>query len=99
MKTLTPEVAAHIKALEEKSGKLQAEIDKLQQQNFNLTEILIKSQKKMFDKSSEQKKYIDGSEQLSLFSEAEKEYAATAPELAKETLIAAHTRHTVRQGG
>lgn len=92
MKNLTPEAAAYIKALEEKSDKLQAEIDKLQQQNSNLTEILIKSQKKMFDKSSEQIKYIDGSEQLSLFNEAEKEYAAAAPEPTQETLVAAHTR-------
>lgn len=51
---------------------------KKNQKNSNLTEMLIKSQKNMFGKSSEQTKYINGSEQLSLFNESEKEYTAAA---------------------
>ena len=46
---------AHIKALENK-------IAELEQQNANLTELIVKSQKKMFGKSSEQLKYMDGAE-------------------------------------
>lgn len=75
---------------------LQAEIDKLKQQNSNLTEMLVKSRKKMFGRSGEQSKYIDESEQLSLFNEAEKEYTAAALEPTRETLVAAHTRKKKR---
>lgn len=46
---------AHIKALENK-------VAELEQQNANLTELIVKSQKKMFGKSSEQLKYMDGAE-------------------------------------
>lgn len=46
----------------------------------------------MFGKSSEQMKYVDGAEQLTLINEAEKESNASAEEPAKENLVAAHKR-------
>lgn len=60
IKNLSPEVAAYIKVLKD-------EIEKLKQQNANLTEQIIRNQKKMFGKSSEQIRYIYDSEQLSFF--------------------------------
>lgn len=58
--------------------------------------MIVKSQKKMFGKSSEQLKYMDGAEQLSIFNEAEQEYSAGAAEPTKETLVASHTRKAKR---
>ena len=75
---------------------LQSENEKLKQQNANLTEMIIKSQKKMFGKSSEQIQNMDGAEQLSLFNEAEQEYSASAQEPTKETVVASHTRKAKR---
>lgn len=83
------EALAYIKTLENK-------VSELEQKNANITELIIKNQKKMFGKSSEQIQYIDGAEQLSLFNEAEKEYNAAAPEPTKETLVASHTRKAKR---
>ncbi len=60
MNDLTPEIAAYIKSLEEK----------IEEQNIrisNLTEMIIKTQKKMFGKSSESIENIEGAEQLTLF--------------------------------
>lgn len=83
------EALAYIKTLENK-------VTELEQKNANLTELIIKNQKKMFGKSSEQIQYIDGAEQLSLFNEAEHEYSASAQEPAKETVVASHTRKSKR---
>lgn len=83
------EALVYIKALEK---KIQEQDEKIS----NLTELIIKNQKKMFGKSSEQIQYIDGSEQLSLFNEAEQEYSASEPEPTKETLVASHTRKARR---
>ena len=90
------EAIALIQSLQNENARLKNKVEQQDVRISNLTEMLVKSQKKMFGKSSEQTKYIDGSEQLSLFNEAEKEYAAAAPEPAKETLIAAHTRRKKR---
>lgn len=75
---------------------LQSENEKLKQQNANLTELIVKSQKKMFGKSSESIGNVEGAEQLTLFNEAEQEYSAAAPEPTKETLVASHTRKAKR---
>ena len=59
----------------------------------NLNEILVKGRKAMFGKSSEQLSNIDGSEQLSLFNEAEQEYSAKAEEPTVETVnVKSHPR-------
>lgn len=88
-----------IKNLDDALAVIQAlrnENEKLKQQNANLTELIVKNQKKMFGKSSEQIQYIDGAEQLSIFNEAEQEYSAGATEPTKETVVASHTRKTKR---
>ena len=83
------EALVYIKALKDEN-------ERLKQQNANLTEQIIRNQKKMYGKSSEQIRYIYDSEQLSFFNEAEQEYSASAPEPTKETLVAAHTRKAKR---
>ncbi len=80
--------------------KLQTEISELKdtvnKQNImlsNLNEMLVKGRKAMFGKSSEQLSNIDGSEQLSLFNEAEQEYSAKAEEPTIETVnVKSHPR-------
>ena len=57
------EALVYIKALKDEN-------ERLKQQNANLTEQIIRNQKKMFGKSSEQIRYIYDSEQLSFFNEA-----------------------------
>lgn len=59
----------------------------------NLNEMLVKGRKAMFGKSSEQLSNIEGSEQLTLFNEAEQEYSAGSSEPAVETItVNSHTR-------
>ena len=85
LQNLSPDVLKYINALKSENSNLQKENadlkDKVQNQDIrisNLTEMLVNARKKIFGKSSEQVQYIDGSEQLSLFNEAEKESAAGA---------------------
>ncbi len=80
--------------------KLQTEISELKdtvnKQNImlsNLNEMLVKGRKAMFGKSSEQLSNINGSEQLSLFNEAEQESSAKAEEPTVETVtVNSHQR-------
>ena len=59
----------------------------------NLNEMLVKGRKTMFGKSSEQLSNIEGSEQLTLFNEAEQEYSAASPEPTAETItVNSHSR-------
>ena len=59
----------------------------------NLNEMLVKGRKAIFGKSSEQICYIDGSEQFSLFNEAEQEYSASNAEPTVETItVKSHPR-------
>ena len=88
---------AYIQALKKENAEQKSEIselkDKVQKQDVrisNLTEMLVNAREKIFGKSSEQAQYIDGTEQLSLFNEAEKESAAGASEPDEKTLVAAH---------
>ena len=75
---------------------LKEKVQKQEQYISNLTEMLVNDRKKMFGRSSEQMKYIEGAEQLSLFNEAEKESAAGASEPDEKTLVAAHERSKKR---
>ena len=70
---LSPEVLNYINALQKENADLKDKVQKQDIRISNLTEMLVNAQKKIFCKSSEQAQYIDGSEQLSLFNEAEKE--------------------------
>jgi len=79
------ELINRIKALEEKIEKQEVLIK-------NMNEMLVKGRRMMFGQKSEQLKYMDGSEQLNFFNEAEKEYDAGAAEPKEETIVAAHSR-------
>lgn len=97
------EALTYIQALKKENAEQKREISELknkvqkqEQYISNLTEMLVNDRKKMFGRSSEQMKYIEGAEQLSLFNEAEKESAAGAPEPDEKTLVAAHERSKKR---
>ena len=103
LENLSPEVIKYINALKSENSSLQKEnvdlknkVQKQEQFISNLTEMLVNDRKKMFGRSSEQMKYIEGAEQISLFNEAEKESAAGAAEPDEKTLVAAHERSRKR---
>ena len=62
MSTLSPEVAAYIRSLEETVLEQKMELVKLQ----SLTEQLVNLRKKMYGQSSEKVQYVGG-EQLSMY--------------------------------
>ena len=76
--------------------KLQAENAQLHKENNNLREMLIKSRKMMFGKSSEQIKNMHGYEQQSFFNEAEQEYNSGAPEPKEDTVVQSYKRKPKR---
>ena len=87
---LSPEVTAYIHELEEKIVKQQVQL-------HNLYEMLVNARKHTFGQSSEQSKYLDGSEQLNFFNEAEKEFNSGAAEPTEKTIrVAEHTRKEKR---
>ena len=90
------EALAYIQALRKENTDLKEKVQKQEQFISNLTEMLVNDRKKMFGRSSEQMKYIEGTEQLSLFNETEKESAAGASEPDEKTLVAAHERSKKR---
>lgn len=95
MSTLSPEVAAYIRSLEETVLEQKMELVKLQ----SLTEQLVNLRKKMYGQSSEKVQYVSG-EQLSMyqdfFNEAETYSNASAPEPGKTTPVKAHERKSKR---
>lgn len=79
--------------LHAEKSELKATVDKQNIMLSNLNEMLVKGRKAMFGKSSEQLGNIEGSEQLSLFNEAEQEYSASASEPTVETvMVKSHPR-------
>ena len=73
--------------------ELKATVDKQNIMLSNLNEMLVKGRKAMFGKSSEQLSNIEGSEQLTLFNEAEQEYSAASLEPTVETItVNSHIR-------
>jgi len=96
LEKLSPEVINYINALQKEMVDLKEKVQKQEQFISNLTELLVNDRKKMFGRSSEQMRYIEGAEQLSLFNEAEKESAAGASEPDEKTLVAAHERSKKR---
>lgn len=85
----------HAKNTEQKNeiSKLKNTVNKQNIMLSNLNEMLVKNRKAMFGKSSEQLGNIEGSEQLSLFNEAEQEYSASAVEPTVETVnVKSHPR-------
>lgn len=102
---LSPEVAAYIRALEEKNSKLEEKNQKLEIENHeqkaalirmqSLNEQLVNLRKRMFGRSSEKIQYVNG-EQLDFFNEAETYSDVAAPEPGKSVPVMAHTRKAKR---
>ena len=87
------EALEFIQKLQAENTKLKSTVDKQNIMLSNLNEMLVKGRKAMFGKSSEQLSNIDGSEQLSLFNEAEQESSAKAEEPTVETVtVNSHQR-------
>ena len=88
---LSPDLIEYVASLEKSVESLQIQIDQL-------TDLLAKSQKALFGRSSEKSRYIIGeqSEQISLFNEAEVEANSAAEEPTVQTIIAAHARKPKR---
>lgn len=105
LSTLSPEVAAYIRSLEEKTQQLENRNQKLEKQNQaqqeallrmqSLNEQLVALRRHMFGQSSEKAVYIGG-EQLSFFNEAEAASSTSAPEPGKTVPVAAHKRKAKR---
>ena len=84
-------------------AQLQAEITQLHEENKklevvanNLSEMLAKSRKMMFGRSSEKIKNMYGHEQLTFFNEAEQEYNSGAPEPKEDTIVQSYKRKSKR---
>ena len=87
------EALEFIQKLQAENTKIKSTVDKQNIMLSNLNEMLVKGRKAMFGKSSEQLSNIDGSEQLSLFNEAEQESSAKAEEPTVETVtVNSHQR-------
>ena len=80
------EQQAKISHLQAENSSLKDTVNKQNIMLSNLNEMLVKGRKAMFGKSSEQLSNIEGSEQLTLFNEAEQEYSAASPEPTAETI-------------
>jgi transposase len=95
---LTPEQIEYITKLEKREAELTQTIEAQKMHINNLMDILAKSQKAMFGRSSEKSRYVLGedSNQLSLFNEAEQETNSTAEEPTVETIVKAHARKQKR---
>ena len=82
-----------IRKLQAENSSLKDTVNKQNIMLSNLNEMLVKGRKAMFGKSSEQLSNIEGSEQLTLFNEAEQEYSAGSPEPTAETItVNSHQR-------
>ena len=91
--------AAKIEALETTVASLQKENADLRRKLERMNELLLDAQRARFGQSSEKRAYVmeDGSEQLQLFNEAEKEQDAKAEEPTPETFtVAEHKRKKKR---
>ena len=94
LSTLSPEIAAYIRTLEEKNQKLEEE-NRAQKDALvrlqSLNEELVCLRKRMFGRSSEKFEYVD-CKQLDFFNEAETYCDAAAPEPGKNAPAAANSR-------
>lgn len=101
MTGLLPEQIQYITDLEKQAAKADELSQTVEAQKIRidqLMDILVKSQKAMYGRSSEKSKYVLGEEsnQLSLFNEAELEAGSKAEEPTVETVVKAHTRKPKR---
>lgn len=93
----TAYTAAEVAVLEETILKQKAEIDELKRKLERMNEVLLNAQRARFGQSSEQKNYVLGKDQLSLFDEAESSQDHKAEEPKPETIfVEAHERKKKR---
>ena len=93
----TTYTAAEVAVLEDTILKQKQEIDELKRKLEHMNEVFANAQRARFGQSSEQKNYVLGKDQLSLFNEAEKEQDHKAEEPNPDTvLVAAHERKKKR---
>ena len=89
--------AAEVAVLEDKIQQQQAQIEELKRKLEHMNEVFANAQRTRFGQSSEQKSYVLGKDQLSLFNEAEEAQDHKAEEPTSDTvLIAAHERKKKR---
>lgn len=95
---LTPEQIEYISSLEKKAQELSQTIEAQKMRIDNLMDILAKSQKAMFGRSSEKSKYVLGedSNQINIFNEAELDTNSSAEEPSVETIVKAYARKPKR---
>ena len=93
----TTYTAAEVAVLEETILKQKAEIDELKRKLEHMNEVFANAQRARFGQSSEQKNYVLGKDQLSLFNEAESSQDHKAEEPKPETIfVEAHERKKKR---
>lgn len=93
----TTYTAAEVAVLEETILKQKAEIDELKRKLEHMNEIFANAQRARFGQSSEQKNYVLGKDQLSLFNEAESSQDHKAEEPKPNTIfVEAHERKKKR---
>ena len=93
----TTYTAAEVAVLEDTILKQKQEIDELKRKLEHMNEVFANAQRARFGQSSEQKNYVLGKDQLSLFDEAEEAQDHKAEEPTPDTvLIAAHERKKKR---
>ena len=89
--------AAEVAVLEDTILKQKQEIEELKRKLEHMNEVFANAQRARFGQSSEQKNYVLGKDQLSLFNEAEEAQDHKAEEPTPDTiLIAAHERKKKR---
>ena len=89
--------AAEVAVLEDTILKQEQEIEELKRKLEHMNEVFTNAQRARFGQSSEQKNYVLGKDQLSLFNEAEEASDHKAEEPTPDTiLIAAHERKKKR---
>ena len=89
--------AAEVAVLEDTILKQKQEIEELKRKLEHMNEVFANAQRARFGQSSEQKNYVLGKDQLSLFNEAEEVSDHKAEEPTSDTiLIAAHERKKKR---
>lgn len=98
---MTPEqIDEYISKLEKQQAELKQTIEAQEIRINNLMDILAKSQKAMFGRSSEKSKYVLGEDSnqisMALFNEAEMEANSKAEEPTVETMVKSHARKPKR---
>lgn len=93
-----PEITAILQQMQSDIGALQEQLKARDAEIERLTQMLANAQRARFGQRSEKRTYVldDGSQQLSLFDEAEQEASEAAPEPGIETFVSEHVRKKKR---